>query len=151
MKRLVTIALVICIALFAGNAYGQQTQKKEKVKAQKEVKVKTDETEQEMEMEKEKEMEKVKEGEMVKEKEKEMEQAKEGEKVMEKEKEMDKIKEGDTDPKGNAYGQNKEGLEGKEFGQARANDARSKQHAKKSKKAKAPRPTTGTQTRGGRK
>jgi nucleoside-diphosphate-sugar epimerase len=38
------------------------------------------------------------------------------------------------DDKGNAYGQNKDGLEGKEFGQARSEGAKNKQ---KSKKAKA--------------
>jgi len=37
------------------------------------------------------------------------------------------------DDKGNAYGQNKEGLEGKEFGQARSDAAKNKQKPKKSK------------------
>jgi len=37
------------------------------------------------------------------------------------------------DAQGNAYGKDKEGMEGKEFGQARAQDAKSKQKAKKNK------------------
>ena len=80
MKKMVSVALTLCLVLFAGNAYGQQTEKQKKVKEQKEIKV----------------------------------QKSEGEKVMEKE----------------AYGRNKGGLEGKEFGQARAADAKAMRRAK---------------------
>ena len=39
----------------------------------------------------------------------------------------------EKDAAGNAYGKDKEGLEGKDFGQARAQDAKNKQKAKKNK------------------
>lgn len=111
MKKIVTIALVLCFGLFAGNAYGQQVQVKEKAKAQKEVKIQKGDVE------------------------KVMERNKAAEKGMEKE--MEKAGE-NKDPQGNAYGQKKGGLEGKEFGNARAPDAKAARHAR-AKRAKAHR------------
>lgn len=46
----------------------------------------------------------------------------------------DKVK--DKDAQGNAYGKDKEGLEGKEFGQARSLDAKAKQKSKNTPKSK---------------
>lgn len=108
MKKFVSVALTLCLVLFAGNAYSQQTRKQNKVKDQKEVKVQKSERGKVME--------------------KEMERAQKGEKEMGKQRY--KAIEGQNDPQGNAYGRNKGGLEGKEFGQARAADAKAMKRAR---------------------
>jgi len=132
MKKIVSIVLVFCLALFAGNVYGQKAQKGKTFPVQKETKAQKAEGEEVTEQEKE--AVKAKEGE----KEQVMEKTQEGvkEKDLEKEKEMEKAKEADKDAQGNAYGKNKGELEGKEFGQARAADAKTKEGAKPKKAGK---------------
>jgi hypothetical protein len=115
MKTLITITLALCLASGASNVYGQQTEKQKTEKAQKEVKMQKAGSEKQME--------------------KEMEKAREGDKEMNreinKEIHMEAAKAGENpDPQGNAYGRNKGGLEGKEFGQARAADAKAARRAK---------------------
>lgn len=50
-----------------------------------------------------------------------------------------KAKQTDKEGQGNAYGKDKGGLEGKEFGQTRAQSAKDKQKAKKNSKSKSRR------------
>jgi colicin import membrane protein len=121
MKKVVTLLLVMCFTVMTSQVFGQQNTKQKDDKTKKtEVKAKDSENQ------------------------KDTLKIKDGQKPPKKE--GDELKEGETPPpvkegdkadqgKGNAYGKDKQGLEGKEFGQARRDSTQDKNAQKKGAKS----------------
>jgi colicin import membrane protein len=121
MKNVITLLLVMCFTVMTSQAFGQQNTKQKEDKTKKtEVKAKDSENQ--------KDTLKIKEAQ--KPPKKEGEELKEGE-VPPPPKEGVKADQG----KENAYGKDKQGLEGKEFGQARRDSTQNKNAQKKGSKS----------------
>ncbi len=119
MKKIMVLVLMLGICLFSGKAFGQESKEKEKEKDRKGGYAVGgyDNTRQEQDKVVTK---------------RSVNLPVEGEQA---EKAVEAAPQ--KEDKGNAYGTDKDGLEGKEFGQARSGDAKSKQKAKKEKKEKS--------------